>query len=106
MQTVPDLLRKAAGIYEERNKIYGNNYKRFGEIMQCIFPNGLELKNADDFNRIGIFVQIVSKVTRYGENFVCGGHPDSLDDASVYAMMLQELDSETRARNVDLERGR
>tara|TARA_R110000868_G_scaffold98439_4_gene270897 strand:- start:4575 stop:4895 length:321 start_codon:yes stop_codon:yes gene_type:complete len=106
MQTVPDLLRKAAGIYEERNKLYGDNYKRFGEIMQCLFPNGLVLKNADDFNRIGIFVQVVSKVTRYGENFVRGGHPDSLDDTSVYAMMLQELDSEARVKNVDLERGR
>jgi hypothetical protein len=106
MQTVPDLLRKAAGIYEERNKLYGDNYKRFGEIMRCLFPNGLELKSAEDFNRIGIFVQVVSKVTRYGENFVRGGHPDSLDDASVYAMMLQELDSEVRAKNIDVERGK
>jgi hypothetical protein len=103
---VPDMLRNAAKIYEDRNKIYGDNYKRFGEIMHSLFPNGLTLHNADDFNRFGVFVQVVSKATRYAENFVRGGHSDSLDDAAVYAMMLQELDSEYRNRKIDAERGK
>lgn len=89
---VPEMLRDTAGIFEERNKIYGDNYKRFGNIMLQLFPDGLELKTAADFNRYGIFVQIVSKVTRYAEQFNNGGHADSLDDNAVYSMMLQELD--------------
>lgn len=89
---VPEMLRDAAGIYEERNKLYGDNYKRFGGIMLLLFPDGLELKTPDDFNRYGVFVQIVSKVSRYAEQFTKGGHPDSLDDNAVYSMMLQELD--------------
>ena len=92
MKTVPEMLRDAAGIYEQRNKIYGDNYKRFGKVMALLFPDGVTLKTEDDFNRFGIFVQLVSKETRYAENFLRGGHDDSLDDTSVYSMMLKELD--------------
>lgn len=94
---VPEMLRDAAALYEERNKLYGDNYKRFGHIMLLLFPDGLSLETADDFNRYGVFVQVVSKVSRYAEQFTAGGHPDSLDDNAVYAMMLQELDSECRS---------
>ncbi len=90
--TVPELLQAAAQIYEERNKLYGDNYKHFGNFMQLLFPKGLCLNTVDDFNRFGVFIQIVSKITRYSQQFTNGGHADSLDDAAVYAMMLQELD--------------
>jgi len=106
MKTVPQLLRDAAGIYEERNKLYGDNYKRFGEIMALLFPNNAELAFSNEFNRFGIFVQMVSKLTRYAENFDRGGHRDSLDDLAVYAMMLRELDDENAAAEVDRERGK
>lgn len=97
-QTVPQMLCSAADIYEQRNKIYGNNYFRFGTVAREILGN-IELKSAEDFNRFGILVQILSKITRYGENFKRGGHDDSLDDLAVYAMMLKELD--IAAREVD-----
>jgi len=91
---VPDMLRKAAETYEERNKIYGDNYKHFGHIMARLFPTGIELITPDDHNRFGVFVQVVSKLTRYSANFEKGGHPDSLHDAIVYNAMLAELDYE------------
>lgn len=103
MKTVPEMLRDAAGIYEERNKLYGMNYKRFGKIMHLLFPSGPVLVDADPHNRFGILVQIVAKITRYAENFARGGHDDSLDDMAVYAMMLKELDQELRTRSVDQE---
>ena len=113
MKKVPDMLRDAAAIYEERNKLYGDNYKRFGRIMKELFPQGLKLDGHDDFNRYGVFVQVVSKITRYAENFTRGGHADSLDDMAVYAMMLQELDSMLRRKTeneavaaVNRERGK
>lgn len=106
MKNVPDMLRDAAGIYEQRNQIYGDNYKRFGKIMNILFPNGLCLQNDDDFNRYGIFVQVVSKITRYAENFSRGGHDDSLDDNTVYSMMLKELDIAFRLKTIEKERGR
>lgn len=91
---VPDQLRKAAEIYEQRNTLYGDNYKRFGPIMKLLFPDGIMVKYDDDWNRLGILVQVVSKLTRYAQNFKEGGHADSLDDMAVYAMMLKELDAE------------
>ena len=87
-------LEAKAKIYAERNKLYGDNYKRFGLIMTALFPEGLTLKTVKDHNRFGVFVQIVAKLTRYGENFTRGGHDDSLDDNAVYSMMLKELDNE------------
>lgn len=100
-KSVPDMLRDNAGIYEQRNQLYGDNYKRFGKIMAILFPNGIDLQNADDFNRFGIFVQVVSKITRYAENFSRGGHDDSLDDNAVYSMMLKELDIAFKLKEVE-----
>jgi len=88
---VPEALRSCAEIYEERNKLYGDNYKRFGQVMGILFPNGINLDNEMEYNRYGIFVQMISKIMRYAENWE-KGHPDSLDDLSVYSQMLNELD--------------
>lgn len=86
-------LHKKAELFAERNKLYGDNYKRFGKIMSLILA-GQTIDTNDEraLNRLGILFQIVAKITRYGENFSRGGHDDSLDDNSVYSMMLKELD--------------
>ena len=104
MLTVPDMLRQSAQTYEELNKLYGDNYKRFGPDMALLFPNGIELISEDDHNRFGVFVQIVSKLTRYAENFRVGGHDDSLLDMTVYATMLRELDMEAKVRTLETVR--
>lgn len=102
---VPEQLRKAADIYEQRNALYGDNYKWFGNVMAALFPNGAPARMAgvdgskgetmaEYYNRVGVLVQIVSKLTRYCAQFERGGHADSLDDMAVYAMMLRELDQE------------
>lgn len=93
---VTQQLENAAGIFQQRYELYGDNYKRFGPMMAALFPDGLTLKTPEDFGRFGIFVQVVSKLTRYGNMFTAGGHPDSLDDTSVYAQMLQELDHDAK----------
>jgi hypothetical protein len=90
-KSVPTILTEAAKTYEERNKIYGDTYKNFGGAMAAAFPNGLVVKTADDWNRIGLLVQIMGKVTRYAAQFENGGHLDSAHDACVYAAMLEEL---------------
>lgn len=88
-------LEAKAKIYEERNKLYGDNYKRFGPIMSLMMAGQIiDCNDAHAMARLGVFVQCVSKLTRYGENFSRGGHDDSLDDTAVYAMMLKELDNE------------
>ena len=90
-------LRAKAEIYQERNALYGDNYKRFGPILSLMLAGQtLNVGNASDMNRLGILVQVVAKLTRYGENFNRGGHDDSLDDIAVYSMMLKELDTLAR----------
>lgn len=93
--TVPEMLRNAAAIYEERNKVYGDNYKLFGHVMMAMLGQ-VDLRTPEDHNRFGILVQMVSKLTRYANNFAEGGHEDSLNDLAVYTLMLQELDQDLR----------
>lgn len=87
-------LKAKADLFNERAALYGDNYMRFGHIMkQLLHVQMLDPMDPHAMNRLGIFVQIVSKITRYGENFTAGGHDDSLDDIAVYAMMLKSLDN-------------
>lgn len=96
--SVPSMLRMCADTYEERNELYGDNYKRFGHVMMALLPRGVVCRSVDEFNRLGVLVQVVGKLSRYCENFEDGGHDDSLLDLAVYSQMLRELDSETRSR--------
>lgn len=103
LKTVPSMLRESAQTYEERNKLYGDNYKLFGHVMTALFPTGLKIETYQQWNQIGIFVQIVSKISRYAENINRGGHDDSLLDLAVYATMLRELDDHTKSVDVILK---
>lgn len=91
MKSVPEILRECAMTYEERNKSYGDNYKKFGHVMQAIFPDGIALVTAEQHIRFGVFVQCVSKLTRYAQTLEYGGHKDSAHDLAVYGAMLEEV---------------
>lgn len=96
-KTVPDMLHEAADTYRQRAEVYGDNYKRFGYVIGALFPDGvthLKKPGVDWNSRYGLLMQMVSKLTRYCENFNKGGHDDSLQDLAVYATMLRELDKE------------
>jgi|SRR5690606_25528748 len=93
--TAPEILRKGADTYEERNSLYGDSYKVYGAVMKAMFPDGLpDFATVADFNRLGVFSMIVSKIMRYASNIGNGGHFDSALDLSVYAAMLAELTEE------------
>jgi len=85
-------LEEAVEIYKARNAVYGNNYELVGETMKGLFPNGLTLTTAHDWNRLHIFLLIVVKLSRYVVNWNNGGHADSMDDIIVYAALLGEID--------------
>lgn len=93
MSYVTAQMLEKAKLFQDRAAVYGDNYHRFGPIMKLLL-NGQKINTEDsqEVARLGILVQIVSKVTRYAENFSKGGHDDSLDDMAVYSMMLKELD--------------
>jgi hypothetical protein len=90
-KSVPELLRAAAATYEERNLLYGDNYKHFGAVMAGLFPDGLTIRTPDEWTRFGLLFHIVSKASRYAINLTRGGHKDSAHDISVYAAMLEEM---------------
>lgn len=91
-QLVHKGLKDKAELFDQRGRVYGRNYLNFGHAMKGIFPEGITLKSADDFIRFGLFVQMISKATRYGNQFAAG-HPDSLDDTTVYSQMLRAYDT-------------
>lgn len=90
-RSVAEALADLASLYDERNALYKDNYKRFGPALFTLM-GPVQLNNAHEFNRFAILVQVFAKVSRYVQMFNEGGHNDSLDDLSVYAQMLQELD--------------
>lgn len=95
MPYVPQELIKAAELYLQRNKQYGDSYKTFGPMMKALMKE-VTLKTSTDFGRFALLNFIVSKLHRYVNNWSKGGHDDSLSDISVYCQMLKELDNEEK----------
>lgn len=90
---VPEALRQAAGIYEQRNKLYGDNYKKFGDWALPLLKQ-VKLETPHDANRLCLLVSMMNKLGRYVEQFNSGGHDDSLDDLAIYTLMMKEVDHE------------
>lgn len=95
-KTVDKILMAGADTFKQRNKIYGDNYKRFGNILMNLFPNGVDVTNPDIANKLNLLIQITGKITRYAECLTNGykGHKDSAHDIMVYAAMLEEMTDE------------
>lgn len=98
MKNAAEFLREGAKTFDERNAIYGNNYLNVGKALEALFPEGLALKTADDWNRIHIFMLGIVKQSRYANNFCKGGHPDSSHDNTVYSAMLESIDADIAER--------
>lgn len=91
----PEILSEMADTYRERNKVYGDNWKSVGNVMLALFPNGIQLKDAQSFNEWHLFELIVVKLTRFANSDL--KHADSIHDIAVYAAMIESALSE---RNV------
>jgi hypothetical protein len=87
-----EILEAAAATFRERNAVYADNYKKVGEVMAALFPDGVTLKNEYEFKRWHIFELIVIKLTR----LVNAGfdHRDSIRDIAVYAAILEAIVTE------------
>ena len=93
MKTGADILEEAAQTFREKNAVYGDNWRLVGRVMRGLFPNGLEIQSAEDWERLHILLLLVVKMTRYTVNFK-NGHIDSIRDATVYGAMLEMIDEE------------
>lgn len=92
MRKAHEILDAAATTYREKNAVYGDSYLRVGAALAALFPDGVTLKTADDFNRFHIFALMVVKQSRYCVNWESGGHQDSVHDNTVYSAILEEID--------------
>jgi hypothetical protein len=92
-KTVPDLLRAAAQTFEERNAIYGSNYKNVAHVMRALFPEGInpELVVQEEWH---LFELIIVKLTRFANSNLT--HLDSIHDATVYAAMVEAAVKESQ----------
>lgn len=89
------ILQDMAETYEERNKVYGDNYKRVGAVMVAMFPDGVQLKTEEDFNRWHLFELKIVKLTRFANSGLL--HKDSIHDDAVYSAMVESLIDEDTA---------
>lgn len=93
-KTVAQRLAKLSNLYAQRASVYGKDYQHLGQSLIGMFPDGLTLTTAEEFNRFALFIHVHGKVMRYAQTMLRGGHEDSLDDVSVYAQMMRECDDE------------
>jgi hypothetical protein len=89
MKTAADILAEMADTYRERNKVYGDNYKRVGEVMVALFPQGVTINTKDEFNVWHLFELMIVKLTRFANSGL--SHEDSIHDLAVYAAMVESL---------------
>jgi hypothetical protein len=101
MKTVPEIFSNAAATYAERNKVYGDNYKRVGDVMVALFPKGIVLQTAEDFNRWHLFELKIVKMTRFANSGLL--HIDSIHDDMVYSAMVESLIQEQTAPILGVE---
>jgi hypothetical protein len=85
------IMAEAMETFRKRNKLYGDNYLKFGKVMTALFPAGWALETEEDWNRFGVIIQIVSKLTRYIAD-PQKGQLDSIHDMGVYCFMLEDID--------------
>lgn len=84
-------LSQAAELSRERNKTYGNSFASFGPILMH-YLGTMTIGDETTWGRLAVFILMLGKMDRYSRNFTQGGHPDSLNDLSVYAQMQAYVD--------------
>jgi len=94
--TVPQLFEELATLYVKRTGAYGDNHMRLGGVLASMFPDGITLKGPADFTRFAHFTLALLKGCRYAKNFHNGGHPDSIEDMTVYSAMVAVIDENVR----------
>jgi hypothetical protein len=85
------LIQRMAETYQQRREAYGPSEQKFADLALALFPDGLHLTMRSEWVRFGLFVQLMSKMSRYAANFY-QGHIDSVHDMGPYAAMLEAED--------------
>lgn len=87
-----EILAAAADTFRERNAKYKDNYQKVGAVMAALFPDGVQLRTADDHNFYHLFELMIVKLTRFVNSGLT--HADSIHDLAVYAAMCESLSNQ------------
>lgn len=87
-KTVPEILRDMADTFQERNAVYGDNYKQVAQLVKVMFPNGVppELVVTDQWH---LFELKLVKLSRFAISNLT--HVDSIHDDAVYSAMIESI---------------
>jgi hypothetical protein len=89
--------QEAMELCQKKNKDYGNAKEVAGKLMKMMFPKGIKLVTASQFNEFNMFVMIMSKVIRFANLSQSNGDPnfesieDTLKDLGNYAFILKNM---------------
>lgn len=89
LEPVADLMERHAATFRERYEEYGNNAEVVGRIMAAMFPNGVQLKTAKDFEIWHLFELMIVKLSRFSSSGL--RHEDSINDLPAYCGMVHRL---------------
>lgn len=86
---VPEILEEMARTFRERNKQYGDNWRMVGQLMVVMFPQGVQLHSAADYDLWHLFELLIVKLSRFAIGKL--QHKDSIHDLAVYAAMIEGI---------------
>lgn len=87
--TAADVLGEMADTYRERNKTYGDNFRRVGHVMQALHPEGVQQSTALDHELFHLWSLLIVKASRFAVSGLT--HEDSIKDLGVYAAMIDGI---------------
>lgn len=93
---VPEILEEMASTFRTRNAQYGDNWRMVGKIMAVLFPNGVQLLKAEDYDVWHLFELKIVKLTRFAIGKL--EHIDSIHDDAVYSAMIEGILKERQQR--------
>lgn len=85
-----DIMRSMAETFEERGKIYGDNWKRIGAVLNALAGgDAVTVAGPDEWLRWSLYIMVVTKLTRLATTDL--QHIDSAHDLAVYAAMWESV---------------
>jgi len=99
-----EILREMGRTFEERNAVYGDNFRMVGRVMEVLFPEGVTLRTASDYDVWHLFELKVVKLTRFAISGLT--HTDSVHDDAVYSAMIEAMLSEASKQGWSLQLGK
>ena len=89
LPTAADILESGAATHRAKNAEYKDANVLVGKIMELLFPNGVKLRTAAEFEKWHLFELLIVKLTRFVTSEL--EHQDSIHDLMIYAAMIESL---------------